>query len=206
MTWRTASRFGLASLILTVVVVADPGWPAVAHDDDGAIMVVDRAIDGLVIDYTVEIRFNDDGHLATDATATVAAELLGAGSTAAAVAMDMTEAGSYVARITLPEPGEWLVRFSSLSPTAYLEVTESVDAAASTTTSTSVSAIQTVVPSSVSTPAGVPSTTAALGEERSGEADRSDTAASVVFFVMTGGMAAVAALLVVTARRRRGGS
>jgi hypothetical protein len=144
----------VAVVVATVVATVVAGAArAEAHDDVGVIAVVAADPGGpLSRTYEVDVTFANDGHGATDATVTVVAER--AGRTVGPTAMDAVgQPGRYRATVAFPEPGSWMLRFSSLTPLATTERAEELADPGTANPSGS-------LPQSTSTTAPPPSTTA----------------------------------------------
>ncbi len=134
--------------VLTVVVVLIAGFlfglgaasPAGAHSDKGSIVIINKEPAGpLGIRYVVQVTFVSDGHRASEATATLVAESEGQSLGPLPLTPVADKTGDYEVTAVFPASGAWNVRFTSLEPTAVLEITEYLgltpDAAAPTTTS-----------------------------------------------------------------------
>jgi hypothetical protein len=130
---RTASaRLGVG-LLLAIGLWLITGLMAevIAHEGTGTLTV--EAVQPAGVDsfrYVVKLVWAD-GHPVTDATVTVIAE--GPGPKVGPVTM--TAAGSdglYEALMVFPTPGEWTVRFTSVTPTATVSQTQSITGTEST--------------------------------------------------------------------------
>ena len=134
--------------------------PASAHGDDGAIEVVSVTVAApLSLRVEANITFVGDGHAAPEATATVVAERAGAPAVGPVTLNASGPTGRYSATITLPSPGEWTLRLTSLSPTAVIERRETVAQPPTTSTvavatTTGVAVTTTVAPSPTTTAGG----------------------------------------------------
>ena len=109
--------------------------PASAHDGEGVLIVESKGPPrDLAIPLVVRLTWKGDGHAAVDATITATA--LGAdGTTTTPVAMEpVDQDGRYEATVEVPRPGPWTVRFTSVTPAATLEIEQTVDPAATTST------------------------------------------------------------------------
>jgi len=202
--------FGRALLLAAMALIAClmAAVPAGAHDDDG-VMEVSTAPAGRTVEYEVLVTYVGDGHPAQGATATAVAEQPGREPVGPVVLEATGEPGRYRARITFPADGTWTVRFSSLSPTAYLERTETIIAAPAAATSAAVpGGSSTTSPLSASS---VVTTRSAAGSDALNEASSPPGEAargtggsgSVVFFVLLAVIAAGATWLIVSSKRRR---
>lgn len=131
-------RRALLLVLAVLTALAATQAPARAHGDDGAIEVV-RAepVGSSTVAFEIALTFTNDGDPADGATATVVAEHAASGTSVGPVPLEPTgEPGRYAAAVTLTEPGEWQVRFSSLSPVATLVVPHTVAAAPEPPTTT----------------------------------------------------------------------
>ncbi|MGH9270723.1 MAG: hypothetical protein ACRDZ2_05580, partial [Ilumatobacteraceae bacterium] len=124
---RSLLRLALAAVaaLLTTFV---PSGLAQAHGDDGVIEVTAAtAGTALTITYDILLTYLNDGDLAEDATVSVAADGPG-GVTVGPIQLAPTgQPGHYGAAVGFPAPGIWQVRFSSLSPLALLERSETIE-------------------------------------------------------------------------------
>ena len=207
-------RPGRALLLTAVALIGClvTAVPAAAHDDAGVIEV-SAAPAGRTVEYGVLVTYVGDGHPAQDATATAVAEQAGRDPVGPVVLEATAEPGRYRARITFPADGTWTVRFSSLSPTAYLERTETITAAPgaapAATTSAALAGNSTTTPpraeSSVATTRSAESPDALNGAASpAGDAARgTGGSGSTVFFVLLAVIAAGATWLIVSSKRRR---
>ena len=205
-------RPGRALLLTAVALIGClvTAVPAAAHDDEGVIEV-SAAPAGRTVEYGVLVTYVGDGHPAQDATATAVAEQAGRDPVGPVVLEATGEPGRYRARITFPGDGTWTVRFSSLSPTAYLERTETITAAPAAATSAAVLGGSTTSPpptaSSVATTRPAASSDALNGAASpAGEAARETGgggSGSVVFFVLLAVIAVGVTWLIVSSKRRR---
>ena len=203
-------RPGRALLLTAVALIGClvTAVPAAAHDDAGVIEV-SAAPAGRTVEYGVLVTYVGDGHPAQDATATAVAEQAGRDPVGPLVLEATAEPGRYRARVTFPADGTWTVRFSSLSPTAYLERTETITAAPAATTSAALAGNSTTTPpraeSSVATTRSAESPDALDGAASpAGDAARgTGGSGSTVFFVLLAVIAAGATWLIVSSKRRR---
>lgn len=137
-------RLSAAALLCTLVLAG--GSAAAAHEGDGRLEVL-QATPGqyLAVDYQVRLTYVADGHGAPDATVTAVAEQPGAAAAAPVQLSAGAEEGLYAGTVTFPGPGDWTVRFTSVTPAATLEQPQTVTAPGPTvtrpppTTSTTVS-------------------------------------------------------------------
>lgn len=166
------------------------GWaaPAQAHEGEGTIEVLaaDPAAP-LEVAYRVRLRWNNDGHPAADATVTVVAERAGAPPTTPQPMAATGEEGAYAATVRFPEPGDWTVRFTAVTPRATLERAQAVAPPPSTTTTSA------------------PETTTTASTEPSPSTPAADDAGAdrAVPLAVIAATAVLVALGVVAARRRR---
>ena len=216
----------VAVVVTTVVATVVAGAArAEAHDDVGVIAVVAADPGGpLSRTYEVDVTYANDGHGATDATVTVVAER--AGRTVGPTAMDAVgQPGRYRATVAFPEPGSWMLRFSSLTPLATTERAEELAApgtanpsgtlpqSTSTTApppSTTASGVASPTPTTGSTASPATASTAAAGGaggEAAAGGDGDSGGGAPVGLVVAGALAAVAAVGVGAwaATRRRAG-
>lgn len=123
----------LAIIVMAAIVVATAP-DASGHEDTGTIDIVrTESVEPLSIEVEVSIVYNNDLEPAEDATVTAVAEQSGV-APAAPVELAVVGGGTYSGLITLPSPGAWTVRFTSLSPAATAETSVEVVAPSSTTT------------------------------------------------------------------------
>ncbi|MCX7619568.1 MAG: FixH family protein [Acidimicrobiales bacterium] len=122
-------RSTLGALLAFLLSAVSALWllhePVSAHEGPGTITVVDAQPVGANANrYTVELLWAD-GHPADDATITAVAE--GPGQKVGPVTMTASAPnGRYEAVITFPAPGEWTVRFTSVTPLASLAYPQTV--------------------------------------------------------------------------------
>ncbi|MPY94009.1 MAG: hypothetical protein GEV08_13375 [Acidimicrobiia bacterium] len=160
----------LTALVFRTVWLVSP-LRAGAHDETGTITVAATAAGPLTMAYDVDVTYLNDGHGAVDATATVVAQGP-AGQEVGPIALEPgTPPGRYRATVVFPAPGEWLVRFSSLSPLASVERVESlrapvVPSTAAPSTSTSGVAPTLSRPPSATVSSGLPAVTGAVADGR----------------------------------------
>ncbi len=162
----------------------------------------------------IAIIFDGDGDPAPDAAVTVVAENVDA-LKVGPVRMTRVSGspGSYAATIALDKPGQWELRFTSLTPEAYLETNVTVDAATTTDPSSGPTTDSATTSTSLSTtpsttrPTTPPPTSSAPGTSDpnrtvSQPASRSSSASLFVGFALAAG-AALAAVFWVVRRRRQ---
>jgi hypothetical protein len=102
--------------------------PAAAHDGTAVITAESQTIKGTSVDYVVRAVWDNDGHAAADATATVVAESP-SGDRVGPVPMEPTDDdGRYTATVDFPSPGDWNVRFTVVTPPGTLEITQTIPA------------------------------------------------------------------------------
>lgn len=135
-----------AIVIVTVLALAAR---ASAHEDTGQMEIV-RAESDAPLSIAVEVRiiYPNDGDPAEEATVTAVAEQPG-GPAVAPVSLRESAPGVYGGQVTVPQPGAWNVRVTSLSPAATAEAT--VDVAAPATTSTTLTPSTTASPATTAT-------------------------------------------------------
>jgi hypothetical protein len=126
-------RLSAAALLCTVVLAV--GSVAAAHEGDGRIEVLQATpAPYLAVDYQVRLTYVADGHGAPDATVTAVAEQPGAAAAAPVQLTAGAEEGLYAGTVSFPAPGDWTVRFTSVTPAATLEQPQSVTAPGPTVT------------------------------------------------------------------------
>lgn len=141
-----------AIVIVTVLALAAR---ASAHEDTGQMEIV-RAESDAPLSIAVEVRiiYPNDGDPAEEATVTAVAEQPG-GPAVAPVSLRESAPGVYGGQVTVPQPGAWNVRVTSLSPAATAEATVDVAAPATTSTTASPATTATTLPGSEDDDAGV---------------------------------------------------
>lgn len=135
---RPSFRRAAAALIVFCAALAAPGTPsAYAHEGEGIFEVqAQGSADSLTVRYVVRLTWANDGHPAFDSTVT-ATPIDPGGTPQTPVPMQFDgDDGRYSGTITYPSPGNWTVRFTSVSPASTMEIVEEVTATATTTTST----------------------------------------------------------------------
>lgn len=142
----TLRRFRLAVTVAVAVVVLMAGaiTPVVAHEGAGTLTLesADPA-NALAVRYRVRLVYTADGHPVPDATVTAVA----VGPTSA-TPVPFTEAadGVYEGTVTFPAPGDWSVRFTSVTPAATLEHAQTIVASTSTSSTTATTTTPTTDP------------------------------------------------------------
>jgi hypothetical protein len=127
----------LSAAALLCILVLSVGSVATAHEGDGRLEVLQATPgDGATVDYQVRLTYVADGHGAPEATVTAVAEQPGATATAPVQLQAGAEEGLYTGTVTFPSPGDWTVRFTSVTPAATLEQAQAVTAPATTATTT----------------------------------------------------------------------
>lgn len=165
--------------------------PAAAHDGTAVITAESQTIQGTSVEYVVRAVWDNDGHAAADATATVVAESP-SGDRVGPVPMEPTDDdGRYAATVDFPSPGDWNVRFTVVTPPGTLEITQTIPAADAgdatqtvprptpESTSTSAAAAEDAAASTVD---GAESAAVSQTEER--ERPTSTAGAALFFFIV----------------------
>jgi hypothetical protein len=133
------ARVVAAVAVSSLTAIAFISSPAGAHDGAAVITVESQAVEGTSVDYVVRAVWDNDGHAAADATATVVAESP-TGERVGPVPMEPTDDdGRYTATLQFPSAGDWNVRFTVVTPPGTLEITQTVpptDAPVATTDTT----------------------------------------------------------------------
>jgi hypothetical protein len=128
-------RLTAAALLCALVCAA--GSAAAAHEGDGRLEVLQATPgEGMAVDYEVRLTYIADGHGAPDATVTAVAEQPGAAPAAPVQLEAGAEEGLYAGTVTFPTAGNWTVRFTSVTPAATLEQSQTVAAPATTARTT----------------------------------------------------------------------
>jgi len=166
--------------------------PAAAHDGTAVITAESQTIQGTSVEYVVRAVWDNDGHAAADATATVVAESP-SGDRVGPVPMEATDDdGRYTATVDFPSPGDWIVRFTVVTPPGTLEITQTIPAAdagdatqtvprpTSDSTSTSVAAAEDAAASTVVDVAE----SATPSQNRERERPTSNAGAALFFFIV----------------------
>jgi hypothetical protein len=99
--------------------------PAYGHSNEATLEVIKSEVSGsLTQHYDVLLTYAGDGHQVEDATVTLVAERKGAAALTPVVLRPVTQKGLYQGEVSVPEPGEWNVRVTAVSPIALLEKAE----------------------------------------------------------------------------------
>lgn len=189
--------------------------PAGAHDGAGTISVESSVPTDNAAEIVVRLVWNNDGHPAADATIT--AVPVGVDGATPVLMEPVDSDGRYRANVSLPGPGEWTIRFTSVTPVATLDQPQNI--AAETTTTTAPEAASTTEGSTTDDTPTTPALEATTGTEQepatevaspastpaSGDSEGSSSGAGAavlvgVVVVLAGG----AALLVIRSRRGAG--
>ena len=127
-------RLAAATLLCTLVLALGP--VAAAHEGDGRLEVLQAVPrrQEVAVDYQVRLTYVADGHGAPDATVTAVVEQPGAPAAAPVQLSAGAEEGLYAGTVTFPGPGDWTVRFTSVTPAATLEQAQAVVATGPTAT------------------------------------------------------------------------
>lgn len=175
-----------ASSLLAVAVISSP---AGAHEGTAVITVESQTVEGTSVDYVVRAVWDNDGHAAADATATVVADSP-TGERLGPVPMEPTDDdGRYTATLDFPSPGDWNVRFTVVTPPGTLEITQTVpstDAPVATTETTAdpeqsaTSAAADVEATDSTAPLDAEPASASAAEER----PTSNAGAALFFFIV----------------------
>ena len=123
------ARGGVRALLLVLIALIVSAQPVTAHEG-GGVLVVEGTEDAgdLAIRYVLRLTWENDDHPARDATLTAA---LTADDGTAHTPVPLTpvdEDGRYGAVVVFPNAGIWSVRFTSVSPTASIELAEEIAA------------------------------------------------------------------------------
>ena len=135
MTIHRRVRRTLSLSLLTAAVVVGIAPNVGAHEGEGILTVESRAPAGdRAVSYVVRLTWADDDHPALQSTVT-ATPIAPDGSPQTPVTLEpVDEDGRYQATVTYPAPGDWTVRFNSVTPTGSIEVTEAIRSDATTMT------------------------------------------------------------------------
>lgn len=130
---RRLRRVPLTLLIATVVLGL--ATPAAAHEGEGILTVESQEPDGDgAVRYVVRVTWADDGHPALGSTVT-ATPIAPDGAPQTPVTLEPTdEDGRYATTVTYPAPGDWTVRFTSVTPTGTIEISEAIRSQPTSTT------------------------------------------------------------------------
>jgi hypothetical protein len=108
------------------------GPPAGAQQGEGMINLEAAHPAGTSVHFIVRVTWEDDGHPANDSVVTATARA-GDGTELTPVTLaPIDDEGRYANAIDFGSPGTWMVRFTSVDPTAAAEVTATVEAPAAT--------------------------------------------------------------------------
>lgn len=131
----------LLAILLGTALALMLSAPAQAHDDAGVLEVTAATPAGdLTVDYLVSLIYSGDREPVADASITVVADGPAGRSTAPQALSPTERSGEYQVSVVFPAPGEWNVRFSSVTPRAALEHPELVSTPATTETTTTTEA------------------------------------------------------------------
>src|SRR3546814_3073384 len=128
-------RHALGLSLLSVAFLIGAASPAAAHDGEGILTVESQIPTGdVVVEYVVRVTWADDGHPALQSTVT-ATPIASDGAPQTPVSLDpIDEDGRYAGTVTYPAPGDWTVRFTSVTPTGSVEIVEPIRSQPTTTT------------------------------------------------------------------------
>jgi hypothetical protein len=127
-----------AVVLLCAALATALGAPsASAHEGEGILEFdAQPAAPGLSFPYVVRLTWADDGHPAVDATVTATAFDPSGAPQTPVLLEEQGDDGRYAGTVTFPSSGAWTVRFTAVTPSATLEVTQEVaEPPPSTTTS-----------------------------------------------------------------------
>jgi hypothetical protein len=176
-------------VLVCAVALAGGAGRVAAHEGEGVITIESGEVTGLTATYQIRLTWQNDGHPALDATVTATARRAADGQAQTPVPMSpVDEDGRYRGAIELT-PGDWTVRFTSVTPQGTTEVPLSVVAPTTTTVATT-----TTAPPSSSTTGSV-----TVSEED----DSGLSTGAVVGLVAVGALAVGGVTAAVIARRRR---
>lgn len=119
-----------------LLAVLGPATPANAHEGTGIVTVETAMETPTGMEFTIRLTWENDGHPAADATVTATAIDPSGEPTTPSPMTPIDDDGRYRAVLALPTPGTWTVRFSTISPTATLEVPQLITAAEPAPTTT----------------------------------------------------------------------
>lgn len=149
----------VAGLVAALAFLLGPAsGTASAHGGPGRIEVLGAAVSGSTVEVRVKVTFTGDGHAAEEATVTVAGSSDGGELTPVTLSPVDGEPGVYSGAVTLPSPGGWSLRVTSVEPPATATVPVGVDppsAAAPVTAATGPSTTPTTDPSTAGDAGGV---------------------------------------------------
>ncbi|MFI5043570.1 MAG: FixH family protein [Acidimicrobiales bacterium] len=170
---------------------------ASAHGDDATAELVafTPAPDGASAQVTVRLTFQNDGDPVGEATVTISGDDA-AGRTLTPATLDAgSQPGLFEGTLTLPGPGTWNLRVTSIEPEASLAFTQTVDAAPTSTTSvaptTTVSAVSTTTDGSE-----------IVASERAADTSDDEGSSAGWIVVVAAAVVLVAAIAFVVFRRR----
>jgi hypothetical protein len=106
------------------------GPPAGAQQGEGMINLEAAHPAGTSVHYIVRVTWEDDGHPASDSVVTAAARGSDGTELTPVTLAPIDDDGRYANAIDFGSPGSWIVRFTSVDPTATAEVTATVEATA----------------------------------------------------------------------------
>jgi len=202
---RRRSCFAVA-VAVTVAALAAMATPVSAHDGR-AIITLETSEQGAdsSVAYVVRVVWDNDGHPAKDASATVLA-IAADGQRIGPIGLaPVDDDGRYGATVPFGAPGEWTVRFTVVTPPGSLDVPQSVTSSAPVvsvvpaTTAATTSTIDSTGPStSISTDAPPRRELGATGRPTS-------TSGALVFFGATAMILVGAGYVVFQSRRKRQG-
>ena len=149
----------MKALLVAIAVAATVFGTALqagAHDGPGNIQVIsEETIEPTLVRYDVLVTFRNDGHPAKAATVTAVAEQPGAPVSTPVAMTALAEEGHFGGDVRFPTPGQWVVRFTSVSPVASTEHSVTISAAPVRTeptvtvaTTTAASSVPSTVPAS----------------------------------------------------------
>jgi hypothetical protein len=108
------------------------GPPAGAQQGAGIINLEAAHPAGTSVHFIVRVTWENDGHPATDSVVTATARGSDGTELTPVTLAPIDDDGRYANAIDFGSPGTWMVRFTSVDPTATAEVTATVEAAAAT--------------------------------------------------------------------------
>jgi hypothetical protein len=122
--------------VLAMALVTLGANPAPAHEGAGTLVVLSATpTDASSVRYEVSLVFTADGHPANDSTVTAVIDPAPDGFLP--VTLERADAdGVYAGVVTFPAPGDWVVRFTAVTPAATVETTQPIAPPVTTTTPT----------------------------------------------------------------------
>lgn len=199
MTPRTHRLQRAALGLLAVSMLLTAASPAAAHEGQGILTLESQVADDQgAVRYVVRLTWADDGHPALDSTVT-ATPITPDGSPQTPITLaPADEDGRYAGTVSYPTPGDWTVRFTSVTPTGTIEITEAVASQATSTTAA------TTTTSSVPSPD--PGDAGPVAREDATAGGEDDSAASGVLRIglLLVVVAAAVAIIVRSTRHSRG--